>query len=235
MSRESEAKELNPECRRYAERLLAFMDPECVMSTGAQPETYTDLLVVGDVSRGEYFDVFKALNPLDAVTIREVDDAVLIGTQMHCKMGIAYHQKESFEARLFSLRSGDDVAPVHTTWSQGPWLPEAYAADLADAQIICDKSGMYAQLVSQFGSYPELLRQGIVDYTSKEIELKSRLLERDNADPLSRSLIENDIKLAQLRRIFASEGVYFRGMRYLATASEQLTDGSKHAIRALIG
>ena len=221
-------------CTSSSEYLSTIASPDLIISTGPYPELNRDLLVVGDLTRDEYFSLFVETVKTGDIDIELVDDAIILTQSDSTRVGIAYQQKSDFLHQVAALHEGRLLTPVHTLWSVGPWLPEAFASDLATSIPLLIKDIELYENTSSLQHYPEKLKIGIIEYCENEIRQKSRTLAKSDIDELSRSFATNDIALAKIRMLHALDNVYFRGLKYINDTQQKLSKASRKEIEIIL-
>ena len=181
-----------------------------ILSTGQKPESKKDLLVVGELTRGDFHSSILGVTENTEGFIS--DDAVILPGEGR-RIGVAYYDVETFVNTTRQIAEGTLVDPVGKQWSVGPWLPETFASDI-DRSIEM-KAGTYLNkdAANIFSSYPDGLRAAIINRTQAEIALKSVMVISET-DGLSKNFAEAELCLAALRCVYAQYRTYFRGIKY---------------------
>lgn len=203
-----------------------------VLSTGHEPDSYTDFLVVDQVAREDFFDELRRdlqRNDIEPTEIVESDDALMIPTQ---GIGIAYQDADSFYAKVAAIHDGADVDPIVKPWSVGPWLPESFAGDLARSLVIKTGEVDVDSYVQLFHTYPTGLRASLLSTTAQEITSKSDRLKLVG-EGLQSHFLMSDVCLAGIRYAHAFDEVYFGGLRYVRATMDELSEQDSRIVRAL--
>ena len=218
--------------RNFVDVITARLESPLVAAVGTNPNEKSDLLVISEND----FNDFVTFSTNDALVhgleVVVSDDAVIV--QGIVRTGIAFRNRSDFFAKTAELIQGKITHPEVRPWSVGPWLPEAYCADIAGSQLIIGDSEQYDSTVKELKRYPEVLSKSIQNACIKEIELKTNILQNVNLAPLQISVLSSDVCMASIRRLFASERVYFRGLKYIEESAEMLSDKTKEHVMSLL-
>lgn len=195
---------------------------ECMLSTGNDPSSLKDLLVVGAYERQDYLNNIRTQLAKKAVASYICDDALIVTTP---SMGLAYYDRTTYFDTLDNLYQGRLVDPVVKPWSTGPWLPEAFASDLSRTVALRDVDDIYAA-AHEFDTYPAPLQEAICTKTILEMKLKLERVE-SAGQSLGGTMLAADICLAGLRYLHAENSVYFRGLRYINETIHEIPASSQ--------
>lgn len=198
------------ERRELIDYIATTTAPDALLTTGEDPSSLSDLLVVGVSPREKYLGTLADSLHRRGIAASLCDDAVVIPS---VSMGVAYYTRTSLDHAVHDLSKGLMVDPVVKPWSTGPWLPEAFASDLQRAHHVSGDISV-ANSLRIFDKYPQALCDAICASTAMEIAIKARRVE-NVASQLDRDILRADICLAGLRYLHAHNRSYFRGLRYL--------------------
>lgn len=201
-----------------------------VLAVGQAPESLNDLLVVGEESRDVFLPRLREAIGDTAMTAMLLDDALLITRDTRSQQGIAYQSREEFFRRVERLKSGVDIDGISKPWSIGPWLPEAYASDLARAVCVIGNGSDVDDQARDFLTYPHDLRCALMELMSTEVDIKSSMIANGVESKLAKQALEVDVALASIRLIYAQERVYFRGLKYVGQTLPVLSDCAAEAV-----
>ncbi len=218
----------NTETPRIIEA-ITLLDPNAaILATDHNPESATDLLVVGEMPRDVYIEKLNESAILAHFTRKRSDDALIITADNGSACGVAYYEQKLFSTRIQAIAMGREVDPIVKPWSVGPWLPEAFAADLSQAHVLRSNPAVEKK-VAHFTNYPEGMRQGILQRCIEEITIKANRMGRtaETVKDLAFTQTAADICMAGIRVAHARERVYFRGLRYVDETIPKLSEGGR--------
>jgi len=181
-----------------------------ILSTGQKPESKKDLLVVGELSRGDFHSSLLGVTANTEGFIS--DDAVILPGEGR-RIGVAYYDVETFVNMTRQIADGALVDPIGKQWSVGPWLPETFASDIDRSIEMKAGAHLDKEVANIFSSYPDGLRAAIISRAQAEIALKS-LTVTGETDGLMKNFAEAELCLAALRCVYAQYRTYFRGIKY---------------------
>jgi hypothetical protein len=131
--------------------------------------------------------------------------------------GVAFIEQGILNSRFEAIISGQNAIPVYETWTVFASVPEVLCADVYDAVVLFDRSGWFATRKGQLEVYPSELRRSILDASSRELYAKATTADsalREGEVLVADCTIYSSL-LPVVRGLFATEKVYFRGMKHL--------------------
>jgi len=218
------------------ESVLKIVDHEnTILSTGKDPDSLQDLLVIGEKPRDVYF--ISLMGKLVAMGLGVcVSDDALVVKDKESIIGMAYYERPLFAKKLEDIYTGNSPDPVIKPWSIGPWLPEAFASDLKRSRSVVADNHEAQRIHSMFRVYPLGLQGAIIRYCRQEIKTKKLLLnnERTINNALATDILINDLCLSSIRLIYATEQIYFRGLKALEESLPELSRDNQDFINTMI-
>ena len=157
-----------------------------------------------------------------------IDDAVKIKELFKHEISVALYNMREVEEFVNKFVTGQRIVPEHRSWTVGYWLPDGFAMDLSQIQILKDTNKCLTTLKNKVYSYSPYARRRILSDCLEEIKLKKCKI--DKSSGLERSIAESDIKLCQIRSQFALASKYLKNFKNLNELSEKASQIHEHDI-----
>lgn len=133
-------------------------------------------------------------------------------------VGVAFREKNGFDAVLQEILEGRSISPVYQSWAVFGAVPEVICADIVDATILFDKAHWLEDWRRRLETYPSALRSSILGMSSQDLSAKAAIADSAlrTGDFLAVEFSIYSSLLHLLRGHFAAHYTYFRGMKHLA-------------------
>jgi len=205
-------------------KMFKKLPKESFVLTLSSADAASNVLFVTSLSNRDFYNVTFPVLEKESIKYIVSEDAIIFKLKDK-EMEIAYLSVDIYNERIFA-----ENLFFHqnrsTSWSIGPWLIECFWSNVLSSSLLWGNRDLNMDKEIIENDCPKAL----LHFLDKELISKFKHLDKDGLSKLAKKIIIMDLRIALIRKIFISNGIFLTGLSKIRLKESSLKSKDKRLL-----